>query len=90
MRFWIPQSGTSPELVGRQPRHLQRQARMQGSEHARAGLRAGAHYEEEVEAVDDGVDAEHRLPILAQNVQADVALQVDVRMIHLLRKQVKG
>jgi hypothetical protein len=32
------------------------------------------HYEQEAEAVEDGVDAQHRLPVLPQNIEADVAL----------------
>ena len=31
-------------------------------------------------AVDDRVDVEYRLPVLPQNVEADVALQIDVRV----------
>lgn len=37
--------------------------------------------EEIYEAVDDGVDVQYRLPILLQNVQANVAFQINVWMI---------
>ena len=41
----------------------------------------GVRLVEEVDqAVDDGVDVEDRLPVLPQNVEADVALEVDVRV----------
>ena len=39
--------------------------------------------EEIDQAVDDGVDVEDGLPVLAQNVEADVALRVDVRVVDL-------
>ncbi len=39
-------------------------------------------FEEEVlQPVDDRIDREHRLPVLAQDIQTHIALQVDVRMI---------
>lgn len=41
------------------------------------------HQKEEIEAVDDGCDGEHRLPVLAQNVEAHVALEVDVGVVDL-------
>ena len=41
----------------------------------------GVRLVEEVDqAVDDGVDVEDRLPVLPQDVEADVALQVNVRV----------
>ena len=41
----------------------------------------GVRLVEEVDqAVDDGVDVEDRLPVLPQYVEADVALQIDVRV----------
>mmetsp|Transcript_26611 Transcript_26611/g.86135 ORF Transcript_26611/g.86135 Transcript_26611/m.86135 type:complete len:231 (-) Transcript_26611:166-858(-) len=41
----------------------------------------GVGFVEEVdEAVDDGVDVEDGLPVLAEDVEADVALEVDVRV----------
>ncbi|CAH0367235.1 unnamed protein product, partial [Pelagomonas calceolata] len=41
----------------------------------------GVRLVEEVDQpVDDGVDVEDRLPVLAQDVEADVALEVDVRV----------
>jgi hypothetical protein len=40
--------------------------------------------EEELQAHDDGVEVEHRLPVLAQDVEADVALEVDVGVVDLL------
>lgn len=47
---------------------------------------AVAHQEEEVEAVDHRGDGQHRLPVLAQDVEADVALQVDVGVVDLRGK----
>ena len=44
-----------------------------------------AHQEQKLQPVDDGVDGQHRLPVLAQNVQAHVAFQVNVGMIYLRR-----
>jgi hypothetical protein len=40
--------------------------------------------EEELQADDDGVQVEDGLPVLAQNVQTDVALEVDVGVVDLL------
>ena len=46
----------------------------------------GIGFEEEVlQSVDDGVDRQDGLPVLAEDVQTDVALQVDVRMVNLLK-----
>ena len=41
------------------------------------------HQKEVLEAVHDGVDGEDRLPVLPQDIEAHVALQVDVGMVHL-------
>ena len=38
--------------------------------------------EEVLQPVHDGVDGQHGLPVLAEDVQADVALQVDVGVVH--------
>ena len=35
---------------------------------------SGTHDEDEVEAVKNGIDGQHGLPVLAQNVEANVAL----------------
>lgn len=43
----------------------------------------GAHNKEVIEAIDDGVDVEHRLPLLAQHIEAHVAFEVNVRVVHL-------
>ena len=43
--------------------------------------------EEVLEADHDRVEVEHRLPVLSQNVQADVALEVYVRVVDLWRRQ---
>jgi hypothetical protein len=40
--------------------------------------------EEELQADDYGVEVEDRLPVFAQDVEADVALEVDVRVVDLL------
>ena len=37
--------------------------------------------EEELQADDDGVEVEHGLPVLAQDVEAHLALEVDVRVV---------
>ena len=42
-----------------------------------------AHKEEELQPVEDGVDAQNRLPVLPQDVETDIAVQIDVRVIHL-------
>ena len=42
-----------------------------------------AYKEQELEPVEDGVDAQHWLPVLPQDVEANVAVQVDVGVIHL-------
>ena len=42
-----------------------------------------AYQEEELKAIDDGVDGQHGLPVLTQNVQAHIALQVYVWVEHL-------
>lgn len=42
-----------------------------------------SHQKQELQAVDDGADAEHRLPVLPKYVQAHVAVQVDVGVVHL-------
>lgn len=39
--------------------------------------------EEILQAIDDGADAEDGFPVFPQNVQADVTLQVDVRVVDL-------
>lgn len=39
--------------------------------------------EQVLQPIDNRVDGQDGLPVLAQNVQANVALQVDVRMVHL-------
>lgn len=41
--------------------------------------------EEVLKSVDDGVDRQNGFPVLAEDVQADVALQVDVWMVNLLK-----
>ncbi len=43
------------------------------------------HQEQELQPVDDGVDGQYRLPVLAQNVQAHIAFQVNIWMIYLQR-----
>lgn len=40
--------------------------------------------EEELQTDDHGVEVEDRLPVFAQDVQADVALEIDVRVVDLL------
>ena len=40
----------------------------------------GAYQEEVLEAVNDGVDAEDGLPVLPQNVEANIAVQVNIWM----------
>ena len=46
----------------------------------------GIGFQEEVlKSVDDGVDRQNGFPVLAEDVQADVALQVDVWMVNLLK-----
>mmetsp|Transcript_451 Transcript_451/g.1149 ORF Transcript_451/g.1149 Transcript_451/m.1149 type:complete len:210 (+) Transcript_451:341-970(+) len=43
----------------------------------------GVRFEhEEREPVDDRVDGQHRLPVLAEDVETHVALHVDVRVVH--------
>ena len=34
------------------------------------------------EAIDDSIDVQHRLPVLSQDVEADVPLQVDVGVVY--------
>lgn len=41
--------------------------------------------EQELQANNHRVQVEHRLPVLAQDVQAHVALEIDVRVVDLLR-----
>ena len=41
--------------------------------------------EEVLQAVDDAVDGQHGFPVLAENVKAHVALEVDVRVVDALR-----
>jgi len=44
----------------------------------------GIRFEEEVlESVDDGIDGQHGFPVLAEDVEADVALEINVRVIDL-------
>ena len=44
----------------------------------------GVAYKKEVlEPVDDGVDGEDWLPVFPQDVETDIALQVNVGMVHL-------
>lgn len=40
--------------------------------------------EEELQADDDGIEVQHGLPVFAQDVEADVALEVDVGVVDLL------
>jgi len=40
--------------------------------------------EQKLQAHDDGVQVEHGLPIFAQNVEADLALEIDVGVVDLL------
>lgn len=42
-----------------------------------------SHQKQILQSVDNGIDCQDGLPVLAQDVQADVALQIDVRMIDL-------
>lgn len=47
---------------------------------------AGVRFEKEkLQSDNNGVEVEHRFPVFAQNVQADVALEVDVGVVDLLR-----
>lgn len=39
-----------------------------------------------MEAIDDGVDTQHRLPILAKDIEAHIAIQVNVGVKHLLAR----
>jgi len=39
--------------------------------------------EEILKAIDYGVDCQHRFPVLSEDVEADVALKVDVGVVHL-------
>jgi len=39
--------------------------------------------EKVLEPIDYGVDGENRFPVLSEDVQADVALQVDIGVVHL-------
>ena len=36
-----------------------------------------------MEPIDYGVDSENRFPVLSEDVQADVTLQVDIGVVHL-------
>ena len=39
--------------------------------------------EKKIQAIDNSVYVEDRLPILTQNVKADISLQVNIRMVNL-------
>lgn len=41
-----------------------------------------AYQEEILQTIDDGVDREHRLPILSQDIEAHVTVQINVGMIN--------
>lgn len=41
------------------------------------------HREKKIQAIHNGVDIQDRLPILTQNVQAHIPLQVNIRMVNL-------
>ena len=41
--------------------------------------------EQELQPHDDGVEIEHRLPVLAQNIQTNIAFEVDVWVVDFLR-----
>lgn len=44
----------------------------------------GIGFQEQIlQSIHDGIDGEHGFPILAQNVQAHVSVQINIRMIHL-------
>jgi excinuclease UvrABC helicase subunit UvrB len=47
------------------------------------------HQEKKVQAVHNGVDIQDRLPILTQNVQAHIPLQVNIWMVNLTCYQYK-
>ena len=40
--------------------------------------------EEVLEAIHDGVDCEYRFPVLSQDIETNVAIQVNVRMVHFV------
>lgn len=46
-------------------------------------LKKETHQKQILQPVHDRVDRQHRLPVLAQDVQTHVALEVDVRVVHL-------
>lgn len=39
--------------------------------------------EEMIEAIDNGVNVQHRFPVFSKDVQADISFQVNIRMINL-------
>lgn len=41
------------------------------------------HQKQVLKSIHYRVDRQHRFPVLAQDVQADISLQIDVRMVHL-------
>jgi hypothetical protein len=62
-----------------------RQAGRQAGTQARGGERARRR--PATHAVDDRVDVKDGLPVFAQNVQADVALEVNVRVVDLRERR---
>ena len=62
------------------PRYFGNNKKSTGTQVQRQASQA---FQSNLETVDDGVDVEDGHPILTENVEADVALQVDVGVVHL-------
>ena len=85
---WGPAKQQQKHDGSRLPRHCDgtQSFRLSGPEHMRLtnqDARHAAYHEQELEAIYDRIDAEHRLPVLPEDVQAHIPLQIYVGMVHL-------